>query len=133
MAITQAGVHTYVRGRKSKELRNRIGGGKQLLHLAKVKLEEERMRETGREHASNALFILPFIFRHRSEGTCCETLGTRRRCQVPGGRLFCEVLIKKTNNFSFFNLPTIKQKIVALLLGMINLRKYSKGPGIYGP
>lgn len=33
--------------------------------------------------------------------------------------LFCEVLIKKTNNFSLFNLLMAKQKRV-LLCGMIN-------------
>lgn len=52
-----------------------------MLNLARGKLEEERMRE----NKQGAVKKCSSIPRHGSgsEGTCCEPLGTRKRCGRP--------------------------------------------------
>lgn len=74
--------------------------GGQLLNLARVKLEEERMRETGREEASNARLFA--ITEAEAKGPAVKHLARERDAIAWSQALFCDVLIKKTNNFPFF-------------------------------
>lgn len=102
-----ATMQTYRAGRVKKQ-RNHIGAEGQQLNSAKVTLGEDRLRGTGREPARSAgLFSFT-----EARGPAVKRLARERDAgQVAWSQaLFCEVLIKKTHNFSFFNLPTMKQK-----------------------
>ena len=100
-------MQTYRAGTVKKQ-RNQTGAERQQLNSAKVTLGEDRLRGTDREPArSTGLFSTT-----EARGPAVKCLAHER----DGGQvawsqaLFCEVLIKKTHNFSFFNLPTMKQK-----------------------
>lgn len=86
-----------VHGRKSKGTKKRIGGGGQLLNLARVKPGEERKR--GRQgHAQNAR-----LFSTAEARALLRDAWHREVMLVAWSQaLFCEALIKKTKNFSFF-------------------------------
>lgn len=72
------------------------------------------MRETGREQARNAR-LFP-ITEAEAKGPAVKHLAQERDAIAWSQALFCEVLIKKTNNFSFSKLANNKTKIFALLL-----------------
>lgn len=96
------------RAGRVKEQRNQTGIERQQVNSAKVTLGEDRLRGTGREPArSTGLFSIT----EAREPTVKCLAHERDAGQVAWSQApFGEVLIKKTHNFSFFNLPTMKQK-----------------------
>lgn len=94
---------------RAKEQRNRIGGekggGAAKLSKGKARGRKDERNRQGAGKSRSRLFSIA-----KARGPAVRHLARGRDGVAWSQARFCEVLIKKTNNFSFFNLPTTKPK-----------------------